>query len=122
MIPLASDEDFDGRILRGLSRREPNLDLTSLAEAGLLGAPDPEVLAWAADEGRALLTHDTGTMPAHAHARIRENQPMPGVIAVAQIGAPPRRLLAGEAIEDILLIATLLEPGDLEGQIVYLPL
>lgn len=122
MIPLASDEDFDGRILRGLSRREPDVDIVRIAEAGLLGAPDPEVLAWAADEGRALLTHDMRTMPAHAHARIRENRPMPGVIAVAQIGARPRRLLVGEAIENILLIATLLEPGDLDGQIVYLPL
>lgn len=122
MIPLASDEDFNARITRGLLRREPGLNLMRSQEAGFRTASDPEVLAWAAEEGRVLLTHDTDTMPSHAYARVRKGQPMPGLITLPQIGASPRRLSIGEAIEDILLVAAFYEPGDLEGQVLYLPL
>jgi hypothetical protein len=27
MLPLATDEDFNGRVIRGLRRREPNISL-----------------------------------------------------------------------------------------------
>lgn len=122
MISLAADEDLDARITRGVLRREPGLDLVRAQEAGLRSASDPEVLAWTAGERRVLLTHDTDTMPAHAYARAAEGRPMPGVVAVPQIDAPPRRLSIGEAIEDVLLVAAVYEPGDLEGQVIYIPL
>jgi hypothetical protein len=33
--------------------------------------PDPDVLEWAAREGRILLTHDVNTMLGHAWDRVR---------------------------------------------------
>ena len=51
MLPLAADENFNNRIVRGLLRRQPALDIVRIQDVGLAGADDPTVLAWAADEG-----------------------------------------------------------------------
>lgn len=58
MLRFAADENFNNDIVRGLRRRKPNLDVVRVQEAGLSGAVDPDVLEWAAREGRVLLTHD----------------------------------------------------------------
>lgn len=55
MIKLAADEDFNNRILRGVLRRNPRLDIRRKQDAGLRRADDPQVLAWAASERRMLL-------------------------------------------------------------------
>lgn len=83
MIKLASDENFDGDIVRGLLRRLPELELQRVQDAGLLEAPDDEVLAWAAQEQRILLTHDRKTLPNFAYERVRAGEPMPGVFLVS---------------------------------------
>src|SRR5919202_2878705 len=99
MLLLAADENFNGNIVRGLLRRQPTLDLVRLQDVGLSGADDPVVLAWAAQEGRVLLTHDVSTMTRYAYERVQAGQPMPGVFEVS------RELLIGQAIEEILLVA-----------------
>ena len=48
MLRLATDEDFNNRIVRGLLRRQPDLDLLRIQDAGLAGRDDEAVLAWAA--------------------------------------------------------------------------
>jgi predicted nuclease of predicted toxin-antitoxin system len=61
VLRLISDENFDGDILRGLFRRNPALDIIRVQDVGLTSATDPDVLAWAATEGRIVLTHDRTT-------------------------------------------------------------
>ena len=78
MLRLATDEDFNNRIVRGLLRREPDLDILRVQDAGLAGRSDEEVLAWAASEGRILITHDVTTMKQTAYDRIAAGLPMPG--------------------------------------------
>ena len=51
MLLFLADENLKGALTRGLLRRQPNLDLVRVQDAGLLGAADPEVLAWAAESG-----------------------------------------------------------------------
>jgi hypothetical protein len=58
---LAVDHNFDARIVAGLLRRDSDLDVMLIRDAGLATAPDPVVLEWAAREGRVLLTHDRST-------------------------------------------------------------
>jgi hypothetical protein len=116
MLRLATDEDFNNRVLRGLLRRKPNLDIVRVQDAGLLGKADAEVLEWAATEGRVLLTHDVMTVRQYASDRIVAGRPMPGVFEVSQ--AMP----IGQAIEEILLIAECSLEGEWEGQIRFLPL
>jgi hypothetical protein len=74
------------------------------------------VLEWAAQEGRALLTHDVATMTHYAYERVREEKSMPGVFELG------RSVPAGLAIEEILLIAEYSIEGEWEGQVRYLPL
>jgi hypothetical protein len=116
MLRFAADENFDGRIVRGLLRVLPDLDLVRVQDTPLAEADDPAVLEWAAREGRVVLTHDIGTMSAAAWSRVRAGLPMPGVIEVSS--EEP----IGRAIDQIHLIAVASLPGELEGQVIFLPL
>ncbi len=116
MLPLAGDEDLDGRIVRGLRRLEPGIDLVLVTEAGLQGHPDPEVLEWAAGEGRALVTQDENTMTGHAWDRIGAGLPMPGVIVRGK-GVTIR-----QAIDELLVAALCGTAEDFKDQVVFLPL
>jgi predicted nuclease of predicted toxin-antitoxin system len=82
MLKLLADENFDNTIVRGLLRRNPNIDIVRVQDVGLLGEDDPIILAWAAKEDRVLLTHDVATITSYAYGRITQGQPMPGVIEV----------------------------------------
>lgn len=84
MISFLIDEDFDNRILRGLMRRLPHLDIVRVQDVGLQLAHDTEVLAFAAAENRVLLTHDVRTMIDYAIRRIDENLPMAGIFGISQ--------------------------------------
>lgn len=75
---LLADENIHGGVVRGLLLRLPSLDLVRARDVGLGGRPDPEVLAWAAERGRIVLSHDAATMPDHAYERIARGERMPG--------------------------------------------
>jgi hypothetical protein len=116
MLRLATDEDFNNRILRGLLRRRPDLEIVRVPDAGLIGSGDAEVLDWAARERRVLLTHDVTTMKQVVDERVAAGLPMPGVFEVGQ------QIPIAQAIEDILLLAECSLEGEWEGQIIFLPL
>lgn len=116
MLPVLTDENFDARILHGLRRRLATLDAVRVQDVGLLGAEDPPILAWAAAEGRVLLTHDEATMPRYAYERVGRLEPLPGVVVV------PDELSVGRAIADLVLLLELSGPEDLADQVMYLPL
>lgn len=83
MLLLVSDENFNNDIVRGLLRRNPDLDIVRVQDVGLRGSEDPVILDWAANEGRGVLTHDAATMAHFAYERVRAGLSMPGVIEVA---------------------------------------
>jgi hypothetical protein len=116
MLRLVADENFNNNIVRGLLRRQPDLDIVRVQDSGLSGADDPTVLEWAAHERRVLLTHDVSTITKYAYARVRAGQPMPGVFEVS------RAVPIGRAIEDILLLAECSLDDEWEGHVYYLPL
>lgn len=116
MLRLAADENFNNEIVRGLIRRQPDLDIVRTQDAGLLGADDQSVLAWAAEEERILLTHDRATMPDFAYERVLSGVPMPGVFVAGD------RMPIGQAIEDILLLANGSEMVEWQGVVLYLPI
>jgi predicted nuclease of predicted toxin-antitoxin system len=113
VIKLASDENFDGDILRGLLRRLPELDIVRVQDAGLAATPDPIILAWAAGEDRILLTHDRATVPNFAYDRVRAGEPMPGVFLVSN------HMPKGEAVEQLFFAAQCLSPEDCKDQVKY---
>ena len=116
MLRLAADENFNGDIVRGLLRRNPKLDIVRVQDVGLSGANDPSVLAWAADQGRIVVTHDLSTLAKHAFQRVAAGQPMPGIFEVKSV-AP-----IGQTIDDLILLAECSFEGEWEGQVRFLPL
>ena len=115
-VRFLADENFDHRIVNGLQRRVPNLDITTVQQVGLRTLDDPTVLEWAAREGRILLTHDLATMKDFAYERVVAGVPMPGVFEI------PEHLPIAVAIQDLLLIAGASEPDDWKDAVRYLPL
>ena len=116
MLRLGADEKVNNDIVRGLLRRQSNLDIIRVQDVGLSGADDAAVLEWAANEKRVLVTHDAATITKHAYDRVRTARPMPGVFEVSS------SVPIGRAIDDLLLIVECSIEGEWEGQIRYLPL
>ena len=116
MLRLLADENLIGGVIRGLLRRNPNLDIVRVQDVGLAGADDPDVLAWAAETGRVLVTNDLRTMPRYAYERVVAGESMPGVFAV------PQSVSIAQAIEDPLLLAECSAEREWEDQVLYLPL
>ena len=116
MIKLLADENLDNTIIRGLLRRDPDIDIVRVQDIGLSGEDDPTVLEWAADKGRILLTHDVATITRYAYERLAKNLAMPGVIEI-HTDSP-----VGRVIEDIFIILECGVAEDLNSQIYYLPL
>ncbi|MBI3801118.1 MAG: DUF5615 family PIN-like protein [Deltaproteobacteria bacterium] len=116
MLRLAADENFNHDIVRGLRRRNPQIDLVRVQDEGLSATDDPTILEWTAQARRVLLTHDAATMTRYAYERTREGKPMPGVFEVS------RSVPVSRVIEEILLLAECSLEGEWEGQVRYLPL
>lgn len=117
MIRFLADENFNGRILRGLLRRIPDLDVVRAQDIDTVqGSDDPVLLEWAAEQKRVVLTHDVSTMGHYAHQRVVAGHSMPGVFEVSA------DLPVGVAIDELVLIAKASEPGEWEGQVRFLPL
>jgi predicted nuclease of predicted toxin-antitoxin system len=116
LIRLLVDQNFNGHILDGLTRRDPGPDLQHVRDVGLAAAPDPAILEWAAVQDRVLLTHDRRTIPPFAHARVAAGQPMPGVLLVSD-DMPTSR-----AIDEILLAVHCLSPDECKDIVRYFPL
>ena len=116
MLRLASDENFNGDIVRGLLLRHPALDLRRVQDVGLEEVDDPTILAWAATNNRIVLTHDHATIPDFAYARVIAGQPMPGVFVM------PDHMAVRQAIEEVLLVEACSEQAEWADLVVYLPL
>ena len=116
MLRLLADENLDGNIARGVMRRVRGVDVVRVQDVGLTGADDPTVLAWAAEHSRVLITHDVETVTRFAFERVDAGLPMPGVIEITA------RAPIGKAVEDLALILECLADGDLEDQVIYIPL
>ncbi len=115
MIRFLTDEDFDGRIVRGLRRHFPDIDVLRIQDAGLRTSHDRLILETAAKLDRVLLSHDIRTMYTFAFERLSKSLSMPGVILVDQ--SYPIRI----AIQEIALIAHCVESEDLIDKVKRLP-
>jgi len=102
------DEVCDPRIAAGLRQR--GVEITTTAEAGLLGASDEEQLAYAWNQGRAIVTHDADFL--------RLN------VAVAEhagiIYCPLQSRPLGELVRLLLLIWEILEPSEMRSRVEFL--
>jgi hypothetical protein len=116
MLRLISDQNFNGRILRGVSRRVPHLDLVRAVDVGLARVDDPVLLEWAAAGDRIVLTHDVNTIPAFAYDRVRTGLAMPGVFLVSS--AMP----IGQAVDELTFLIEESLQEDWKDMVTYFPL
>lgn len=109
-----ADVDLKRAIVDGVLRRDHNVDFKIAQQASLDGMPDLEVLAFAAREGRVLVTHDVTTMPSHFEEFVRQRQ-SPGVIIT------PQHVPVGQVIEALLLVVNAGNAADLRNCVLLLP-
>jgi len=108
------DENLMRKVVQGILRRNSEIDILRVQQVGLSGVGDPEILEWAAQEERVLLTRDFKTVPRFAYERLVAGLPMAGVIAINNSQAS-----MGQIIEDIVALSEFEE--DCVGQIHYIP-
>ena len=114
-VRFQADADLDARIIRGLKRQQPEIDIQTAAEAGLQGLADPDVLRVAGDSGRILVTHDRSTMPSH-FAQFIAGRTSAGVIVV------PKNISLGIAVEELLLIWAASQAEEWHNRMVWIPM
>jgi hypothetical protein len=114
MVRFQADNDLRKAIVRGVVRCEPRIDFQSAQAARFDGVPDPEVLAYSADVGRVLVSHDFQTIPRHFQQFTRHRR-SPGVLLVRQ------DLPVGRAVETLLLIWEASDPEEWVNRICLLP-
>jgi hypothetical protein len=115
MIRYLADADFNHVIVKGCRRQEPTLDFMSANEAELEGVPDPEVLAFAAEQNRILVTHDRQTMPGHFGDFLTRGESSPGVFLVSQ------HVPIADVIEQLVLIWAASDADEWKDRIVNIP-
>ena len=115
-IRFLADEDFRGRIVSGVLRRQPTIDFQTVQAAKLIGTPDPELLVIAAKQGRIIVSHDLSTMPTHFAAFLESSQHSPGLFLINQ------NFPVVEAIEELLMIWEASTAEEWSDQIRHLPL
>ena len=111
-----ADNDFNQNIIEGVLRREPLVEFQRLRNIGLDERPDPEVLAWAAENGFILLSHDVNTMRGFAYERIAQGRLMAGLLLVHQTDP------IAPVIESLVLIWSAMEAEELRGIVEFLPI
>jgi predicted nuclease of predicted toxin-antitoxin system len=111
-----ADHDIREPILEGLLVKEPSIDLIRARDVGLAATPDPDILAYAAREGRIVLSHDESTMKDAAVSRLQAGQPMPGLLIARQLTP------IGKVIDELLIIWAASEADEWIDAISYIPL
>jgi Domain of unknown function (DUF5615) len=110
------DEHIDPGITRGLRRALPELDVQTVQEAKLQGQDDDVLLAYAAREGRVMVSRDRRTMGHEATQRINRSEVMPGLILVRP------QVSLGDIIRALELVVVCSDEAEMEGAILYIPL
>jgi len=108
---LLADECFDDDILNGLVRVYPEADIERVQDVGLMGSADDEILAWAATQGRIVLSHDAKTLKDTFYRRLAGGEPVSGVILF------PKSMDTGIAVELLHLICTCSEQTEWTGRV-----
>lgn len=108
------DHDVHGDVARGL--RRSGVELVTAYEDGANRLDDPDVFRRSVLLRRVLFFYDDDHF-SEIHRWQRNARWFPGAIHVQQT-----KLSIGEQIRELVLIAQVAEPEELENQVIYLPL
>ena len=116
MIRILTDNDFNGRVVDGVLHRRPEFDLLRVQDVGLADASDKEILEWAAENERIVVSHDFNTMIGFARTRVSLGDSMPGLFIAENTSS------IGEVIETLLLIDDCSTHSEWAGRVEFLPM
>jgi hypothetical protein len=80
-----------------------------------LQASDPEILVWAEQAGRILLTSDESSMPGHWIDHLQSGRHSPGVL-ILRSGVPLR-----EIVQNLVIMAYASDPSEWVDRLEYFP-
>ena len=102
------DEHISAHIASGLRRR--NIDVTTAADAGLIGATDMAHIEFAASSGRVVVTQDDDFLRIHAQ----------GVAHAGIAYCQQQSMSVGEMLRRVILIYDLLSAEEMAGRVEFL--
>lgn len=116
MKKILADQNFTGAILEGLRSRLPELDIVRTEDLGIKRFRDEQILEWAAENERLIVTHDAKTFVKEAYERLAAGSTFNGVVLV------PASLTIGTAIEELVVLFLCTADDELNDRVIRLPL
>ena len=115
MLRYLIDEHLLDFVTR-LRRLAPELVVIGIGDPGApaRGTADPEVLIWCGQHAMVLVSADYRTMGHHFDAHLAAGRSSPGVVLVNA------GLSDAEAVDLLILVATVLEPSELRDRLRFL--
>ncbi len=111
-----ADHDLNEHVVDGVQRREPVLEFVRARDVDMSDREDAEVLAFAAQQGFIVVSHDVNTMTSAAYDILNAGGTMAGLLMVQQ--SKP----IGPVIDALVLIWSASDAEEWIGQIRFLPL
>ena len=111
-----ADHDLNEPIIDGVQRREPALEFVRARDVEMSACEDAEVLAFAAQQGFIVVSHDVNTMTKAADDILDAGGTMAGLLMVQQTKP------IGPVIDSMVLIWSASEAEEWIGQVRFLPL
>jgi hypothetical protein len=115
LIRFQADADLRHSIVTAVRRLEPAISFASAVDSGITGLADPEILEFAAGEGRILVSHDRRTIIHHFRNHLAARKSSPGVFLVPQ-SAP-----LGPIAEVLVVVWAVSEAEEWRDQLRHLP-
>ncbi|MGE0376648.1 MAG: DUF5615 family PIN-like protein [Planctomycetaceae bacterium] len=116
MLQLLADENLNRLIVKGVVDRLHTADFPRTQDLDLGGMPDPELLEWAAQANRVVVSHDVSTMTKHATDRLRQGHSFPGLLLI------PSTTTTAVAIDELVMLCQCSDQLEWENLIAFLPL
>lgn len=110
-----ADEDLRFEIVLAVLRLEPAAEIATIQETGQSGSDDPQVLQFAQQQGRIVISHDVNTLRAEAERRIAEGLGVSGVLLA------PQQRGTREIAESIVLVWAASEAEEWVNRVVFIP-
>lgn len=114
VVRYLADHDLNRKIRDGVLRIEPSIEFLRARDVGAGTWLDDQVLAYAAERGLIVVSHDVNTMTAAAYQRVIAGLPMAGLLLAVQ-----QRPLK-TAIDELVLIWSATEFEEWKDRVQYI--
>jgi hypothetical protein len=117
-IKYLLDENVDPLLRKALKRREPEMVVWRVGDAGApaLQSTDPDILIWCEANAFLLVTNNRASMPVHLQNHLAAGRHVPGIFILNP------NMKIGETVDELATIWGAAEPDEYFDQLKYLPI